>query len=163
MAHKLPQVQLSIRQVYRTADLTFKRHQLKKVIALTLAEVGITERCALGIACVDLADSQTLNRDYRHKDKPTNVLSFEADVPPDVVALLDERPLGDLVICIPVVLKEAAQQHKSAEHHFYHLVVHGVLHLLGYDHELGDAEAAEMEALEIAVLAQVGIANPYDI
>ena len=75
--------------------------------------------------------------------------------------MLDARPLGDLVICIPVVWNEAVDQHKTALQHFSHLLVHGVLHLLGYDHELGDEEAEEMEALEIEILGKLKIANPY--
>lgn len=102
----------------------------------------------------DRAESQSLNAAYRGKDKPTNVLSFGVDV--DV----PEAPLGDLAICLPVVLEEATAQGKSADAHLTHLFLHGVLHLLGYDH-ISHAEAEEMEALEILVLADAGIANPY--
>ena len=78
-----------------------------------------------------------------------------------MLALLDAEPLGDLVICIPVVLQEAAEQHKKPLDHFTHLLVHGVLHLLGYDHETCEADAEEMEALEIAILKKLTIENPY--
>ncbi len=74
---------------------------------------------------------------------------------------MEQYPLGDLVICIPVVFTEAEQQQKSATAHFTHLVAHGVLHLLGYDHELSDEDAEEMECLEIEILAKLGIDNPY--
>ncbi len=100
-------------------------------------------------------ESRDLNSTYRGKDKPTNVLSFAAD--PD---LPEPAPLGDLAICWPVVLDEASQQGKTANDHFCHLVVHGLLHLLGYDH-IEDEDAAEMERLEVAVLRQLDIDNPY--
>ena len=75
--------------------------------------------------------------------------------------MLAARPLGDLVICIPVVLQEAAEQHKVPVEHFTHMLVHGTLHLLGYDHEVSDEDADEMEALEIEILAKLGLNNPY--
>lgn len=110
----------------------------------------------LTIRIVDAPESRALNRDYRGKDKPTNVLSFPFEAPPGV-----ELPLlGDLVVCAPVVVAEAAEQGKPTPHHWAHMVVHGVLHLLGYDH-LEEAEAESMEALEREVLAGLGIGDPY--
>ncbi|MFX7296868.1 rRNA maturation RNase YbeY, partial [Acinetobacter baumannii] len=119
------------------------------------------EDCEIGVACVDLEESHQLNLQYREKDKPTNVLSFPSDIPEEVLPMLDALPLGDLVICIPVVLQEALEQKKTAQNHFAHLLVHGVLHLLGYDHEISDEDAEEMEGLEIEILAKLNIANPY--
>lgn len=116
---------------------------------------------ALSIVIVDNAQSQLLNHTYRQKDKPTNVLSFVSDLPDNIVQALDHTPLGDLVICLPVVLQEAQAQQKSVQAHLSHLVVHGILHLLGYDHELGEQEANEMEQLEIEILSKLGIENPY--
>lgn len=110
----------------------------------------------LTIRIVDAAESQALNRDYRGKDKPTNVLSFPFEAPPGVESEL----LGDLVICAPVVAQEAAEQGKPLQAHWAHMVVHGILHLLGYDH-IEDEEAERMEALEVARLEKLGIANPY--
>lgn len=116
----------------------------------------VDEDCELSIRIVDTDESQQLNRDYRGKDKPTNVLSFpfESPVP------LQPRLLGDLVICAPVVASEAAQQSKPEWQHWAHLTVHGCLHLLGYDH-INDDDAGRMEAREIAILQQFSIKNPY--
>jgi len=113
---------------------------------------------SLCIQLVDSEDSQALNRDYRGKDKPTNVLSFPSEIP-DFVQL-EQQPLGDLAICVEVVEREAQEQHKPVEHHWAHMVIHGCLHLLGYDH-IEDEEAEQMEALERELLATLDIADPY--
>ena len=152
---------LSLQQDVQAAALPLKRGQINKSIETTLRHAGFNVDCEIGIACVDTAESQQLNLQYREKDKPTNVLSFPSDIPEEMLALLDAEPLGDLVICIPVVLQEAAEQHKKPLDHFTHLLVHGVLHLLGYDHETCEADAEEMEALEIAILKKLTIENPY--
>ena len=108
------------------------------------------------IRVVDSSESQQLNNQYRAKDKPTNVLSFPFQCPPGI-----ELPLlGDLVICAAVVAEEAAEQGKALEAHWAHMVIHGCLHLLGFDH-INDDDAAQMEAEEIQILQQLGIANPY--
>ena len=106
----------------------------------------------LTIRLVDEAEGLELNSTYRHKDYATNVLSFPADVPDE---LLDIPLLGDLVICAPVVAREALEQRKPLQAHWAHLVIHGCLHLLGYDH-IDDAEAEEMETLERELLAELG-------
>lgn len=108
------------------------------------------------IRIVDAEESQALNAEYRGKDQPTNVLSFPFDVPPGIPVTL----LGDLVICAEVVAREAEEQQKAALHHWAHMVVHGTLHLLGFDH-INDDEAEEMEALERDLLARLDIADPY--
>ena len=154
-------ISLSLQQDLQLPELELKRAQLKKIIEITLRHVGYKEDCEIGVACVDLAESQQLNLQYREKDKPTNVLSFPSDIPEEVLSMLDALPLGDLVICIPVVLQEAVEQKKTAQEHFAHLLVHGVLHLLGYDHETSDEDAEEMEGLEVEILAKLNIANPY--
>ena len=116
--------------------------------------VNSTEVC---IRLVGEAESRRLNNDFRRLDKPTNVLSFPADVSlPDSAA----RYLGDMVVCEPVVRREATEQDKCVEDHLAHMVVHGMLHLYGYDHvEQGEADV--MENIEREILGKVGIADPY--
>lgn len=115
------------------------------------------QEAELTIRLVDEAESHELNMTYRGKDRPTNVLSFPFECPPEI----DDFPLlGDLVICRQVVEKEATEQKKTTEEHWAHMVVHGCLHLLGYDH-IDDAEAEEMEALEVELMAAMNYANPY--
>ena len=108
------------------------------------------------IRLVGYEESRSLNSRYRNIDKATNVLSFSADLPAEVELCL----LGDIVICAPLVASEAADQGKPLKSHWAHLTIHGVLHLLGYDH-LGDEEATQMEALEIGILGALGFLNPY--
>lgn len=105
---------------------------------------------------VDKQEIQQLNRDYRHKDKTTNVLSFPSDLPIEI----DESILGDVVICIDVVIEEAQVQNKKFEDHLMHMAIHGTLHLLGFDH-IKEEEAIEMESLEIKILEKLKIDNPY--
>jgi probable rRNA maturation factor len=114
----------------------------------------------LGVALADDAELRRLNRDYRGRDTPTNVLAFPAwepgtRVPPDAPVLL-----GDVVLAFETVAREAAEQDKPFADHFRHLIVHGVLHLLGYDHVTQD-EAATMETLETAILITLGVPDPY--
>ena len=108
------------------------------------------------VRIVDNDESQQLNHNYRGKAKPTNVLSFPFQCPPGI-----ELPLlGDLVICAPVVAQEAAEQNKTLTAHWAHMVVHGSLHLLGFDH-INDDDAEQMEAEEVTILQQLGFTNPY--
>lgn len=128
-------------------------------VAAVLQQLDFDDIVEITIRIVDEAESRDLNRTWREKDKPTNVLSFPSgmgDYAPD-----DEpRSLGDIVICAPVVAREAALQGKDDSDHWAHLVVHGTLHLLGFDHET-DAAAVEMEAIEREILAAQGIGDPY--
>ncbi|HBW3293132.1 TPA: rRNA maturation RNase YbeY [Klebsiella pneumoniae] len=114
------------------------------------------EESELTIRLVDVAESHELNLIYRGKDKPTNVLSFPFEAPPGI-----EMPLlGDLIICRQVVEQEASEQGKPLEAHWAHMVVHGSLHLLGYDH-IEDDEAEEMEGLETEIMLALGYEDPY--
>lgn len=118
----------------------------------------------LTIRVVGAAESRRLNARYRGTDSATNVLSFNSDLPEVVQADIERRsghrPLGDLVICAPRVLAEARQQGKDVSSHWAHLTVHGILHLLGHDHEQA-GQAAKMEKLEAGILARLGIPDPY--
>ena len=125
----------------------------------TAALAGAPSRAAhsvLSIRVVGAARSRTLNARYRHRDRPTNVLSFDgAGTIPD-----GRLFVGELVICAPVVAREAKMQGKTAEAHWAHITIHGVLHLLGYDHERS-AEARKMTAKEIQILDRLGFSGPY--
>jgi probable rRNA maturation factor len=112
----------------------------------------------LTIRIVEISESQALNLQYRKKDKPTNVLSFPFEVPEGIELNL----LGDLVICADIVCDEAKIQSKELHNHWAHMVIHGCLHLLGYDH-IDDNEAIEMEALETSILKELQISDPYII
>lgn len=114
------------------------------------------EDAEVSLYIVDEEESQQLNSQYRGKDYPTNVLSFPADIPEEVGVPL----LGDLVVCAPVVAREAQEQGKTLAAHWAHMVVHGSLHLLGFDH-IDDAEADEMEALETKIITELGFPAPY--
>lgn len=112
-------------------------------------------------ACIALSDDnavQRLNNNYRHKDKPTNVLSFPSGV---FVTEGGPRPLGDVIVALETLVREAEVQGIEVGRHLQHLTVHGLLHLLGYDHET-DQDARRMEALEVEILAGIGVANPYE-
>lgn len=110
----------------------------------------------LSVRIVDEPEMRALNARYRHKDYPTNVLSFPAGLPPEV----DVPLLGDIVVCAPVVNREATEQHKAPRAHWAHMLVHGTLHLLGHDHERA-RDAAAMEALETRILAGLKFPDPY--
>lgn len=127
--------------------------------AIRLAWLG-EGKASVNIALVDSTTSQTLNNEWRSKNKPTNILSFPFELPQGWED--EQQLLGDLVVCVPVVQREAHEQAKSLSTHMAHLLVHGLLHLQGYDHE-DEGEAERMEALETALLAQLSIHDPYTI
>ncbi|MFC0047732.1 rRNA maturation RNase YbeY [Rheinheimera tilapiae] len=144
---------LDLQQASTATDLPTEA-ELQRVLDAAVAPFQADAEVTIRI--VDETESQQLNFDYREKDKPTNVLSFPFQCPPGI-----ELPLlGDLVICAQVVAREAQEQQKTLQAHWAHMVVHGSLHLLGFDH-INDADAEEMEAEEIQILQELGFANPY--
>lgn len=116
---------------------------------------------ALDIYITDESEGRELNLEARGKDYATNILSYPSDLPASIIELMPTLPLGELIICHAVVVREAAEQEKTVVQHISHLLVHGVLHLLGFDHELGQAEQDEMESFEIEILAGLHLPNPY--
>lgn len=115
------------------------------------------EETSACLRVVDELEAQSLNKQYRKIDKATNVLSFPAEIPPQI----DMKFLGDIVICAQVVEEEAQKQGKPSSAHWAHLLVHGLLHLQGYDHQ-DDSAANIMETLEVEVLRKLNISNPYN-
>lgn len=126
-----------------------KRHQVAKYLRHSLQQYD----AEITVRIVQADEAQALNKSYRQKDYATNVLTFDYSQAPIVCA--------DLVICAEVVEREAKEQGKTLQAHYAHLLVHGCLHAQGYDHELGQAEAEEMEALEIQIMQKLGFDNPY--
>jgi probable rRNA maturation factor len=154
-------VQIDVQYVERSAESPAEtleeppsESDFKRWVELAL---GDNDSAQVSIRIVDEDESRSLNRIYRGKDSPTNVLSFPMNIPEE----FNVPMLGDLVICAPVVEREAHEQHKSSSEHWAHMVIHGMLHLLGYDH-VSDQQADEMEGLEIELLHQLGFANPYE-
>ena len=148
----LPELTLSL-QFAPLADAAphraaLPRHKVARWIRHALARDG-----EITVRVVDQGEGQTLNRDYRKKDYATNVLTFDYTQEPVVTA--------DLVLCAPVVAQEAREQNKALAAHYAHLIVHGVLHAQGWDHETSPAHAQAMEAREVAVLAGLGFGSPY--
>ncbi len=130
------------------------RQQIQLWVDAALAD--FEQDTEIVVRIVDEQESAELNQQYRHKSGPTNILSFPVDLPVGVELNL----LGDLVVCAPVLEKEAQEQGKLLAHHWAHIVVHGMLHLLGYDH-IDESDAELMESKEIAILNKLNINNPY--
>lgn len=150
-----PELNLSLRVVrFPEAALhraALPRHVVARWIRAALApEVQAAE---IAVRVVDAEEGQTLNRDYRQKDYATNVLTFDYSHAPLLAA--------DLVLCAPVVAREAAELNKPLADHYAHLVVHGVLHAQGWDHETSEADAEAMEARETQIMATLGLPDPY--
>lgn len=133
--------------------------QIASWVNRAIDAAGDSAGLEVSVRIVDLAEMQQLNKDFREQNKPTNVLSFPAGkfdgLPGDT-----ETPLGDIVVCATVVADEARQQGKAEVDHWAHMIVHGTLHLLGFDHE-NDNDAVAMESLEIRIMTDHGIADPY--
>lgn len=137
------------------ADIHRSIHAVFDFVDLPEHPAGVS----VAVRTVDDEVIQELNSTYRHKDKPTNVLSFPAEV--DFLPDEEPLPLGDIAISVPTILREAGEQSKAPKHHFQHMLIHGTLHLLGYDH-LTAKDASAMESLEVNILAQLGISDPYE-
>ncbi len=152
MSTRLPALSLSLQfaRFDGVADhrAALPRHKVERWLRHALGADG-----EITVRIVDAEEGQTLNRDYRQKDYATNVLTFDYETDPVVMA--------DLVLCAPVVAREAAEQGKSLQAHYAHLLVHGALHAQGWDHETSEADAEAMEAREIEILAGLGFDNPY--
>ena len=146
-------IQVEVQNVFRSPGQPDKRQIQQWVDAVLHAISRDTE---IVVRIVDVQESAQLNKQYRHKPGPTNILSFPAQIPDGVGLNL----LGDLVICAPVVQREAMEQEKLLINHWAHLIVHGVLHLLGFDH-IDEDEAELMENMEINILQKLNISNPY--
>ena len=145
-------------QLATQSDFIPDNSQINQWVNTTLAcaELPQTDDYELSIRIVSEKEITELNKQYRHKDNPTNVLSFPYESMPGI----DIPLLGDIVICADVVNREAKQQEKAPIDHWAHMLVHGVLHLLGYDH-IEDKDAEQMEGVEIHILKKMGIDNPY--
>lgn len=116
----------------------------------------------VNLRIIDEDEMTRFNSQFREQQKSTNVLSFPADIPTELKLELEFNLLGDIALCAPVIERESAEQCKTLEAHYAHMCVHGTLHLLGYDH-IEEEDAAQMEALEIKILNQLGYDNPYHI
>ncbi|MCB1660353.1 MAG: rRNA maturation RNase YbeY [Pseudomonadales bacterium] len=155
----MTKVTLSLQKACTSKEIPSSK-EFKTWILTALQIAGFDKACEVAIRLVDETESQALNLQYRGKDKPTNVLSFASELPSEVLDALKCEPLGDMVICVPVMQREAQEQQKTATAHWAHLTIHSTLHLLGFDH-IEEDEAQEMEALEIIALQQLGYKNPY--
>ena len=151
----LPTLSLSL-QIARFDDASthraaLPRHRVARWLRHALGDD--VQAAEIAVRVVDAEEGRALNRDYRHKDYATNVLTFDYQQEPTVAA--------DLVLCAPVVEREAREQNKTLEEHYAHLLVHGTLHAQGWDHETSDEDAREMEAYETAIMEELGFADPY--
>jgi len=148
----LPQLTLSL-QFSQLSDPALHRAALPRHKVARWLRHALDADGEITVRIVDEEEGQALNRDYRQKDYATNVLTFDYAQDPVVMA--------DLVLCAPVVAREAAEQGKTLQQHYAHLLVHGALHAQGWDHETSEADAEAMEAREIEILAGLGLPNPY--
>jgi probable rRNA maturation factor len=148
----LPTLTLSLQ--FGTAVPEAHKKLLSKARVKRWMRMALLRDAEITVRVVGAAEGRKLNRDFRNKDYPTNVLTFDYTQEPVVTA--------DLVLCAPVVAKEAKEQNKTLEEHYAHLLVHGTLHAQGYDHETHESDALEMEALEVLLMEGMGFGNPYE-
>ncbi len=152
-------LELDVQRVMNVQDIPQdipENDQFESWTKIALIAGGRDVDSQLAIRIVDEEEGQKLNEQWRHKQGPTNVLSFSMSG----LDLIAPELLGDIVICAPIIKKEAQEQSKSLQSHWAHMVIHGVLHLLGYDHTI-DSEAEKMEMLEMKIMAQLGYSDPY--
>lgn len=152
----MSRLRLCIQRASETAGMPADR-TLRRWANLAWEVLEQTRDGEIHLRIVDAEEMQTLNRQYRNRDYATNVLSFPAELPPELQLPL----LGDIALCAPVVMREATEQNKVPRAHWAHLLIHGILHLLGHDHQ-DDREAAAMERLETQVLARLDFPPPYE-
>lgn len=148
----LPELDLSLQ--FGAAVPEAHKKLLNKARVTRWMRTALLRNAEITVRIVGSAEGRTLNREYRHKDYATNVLTFDYTRQPVVNA--------DLVLCAPVVAKEAKEQGKTLEEHYAHLLVHGTLHAQGYEHETDEVDALEMEALEVLLMEGMGYGNPYE-
>ena len=148
----LPTLDLSL-QFGDLQDAAAHRAALPRAFVQRCIRQALVHAAEMTVRIVDAEEGQSLNRSYRNKDYATNVLTFDYIQSPKVMA--------DLVLCAPVVAREAKEQGKLLQEHYAHLLIHGALHAQGYDHETSDAEAIEMETLEMLLMASLGLPCPY--
>ena len=151
------QAEVAIQRATRTVEIPGDDQFQKWIEAVPAAS---ELRYSLDIRIVDDEEARRFNREYRGRDYATNVLSFPAELPEGLPEEIRQTQLGDLLICAPVVVREAREQNRPVADHWAHLTIHGLLHLLGYDHEQ-PGDAAVMESLETEILAGLGIPDPY--
>lgn len=149
-----------------TATLTDIQQRIDKGLALPYfididKDTWQQKPKALDIYVTDLIEGHALNQEARGKDYATNILSYPTDMPASIIEIMPILPLGELIICHDVIVREAAEQHKTMTQHLSHLLVHGILHLCGFDHETGQAEQDQMEQFEIDILSTLNLPNPY--
>lgn len=141
-------------------DQTFQHWARTVINFLVAANLLDNQNFEISILVVDQIDSQLLNNQYRQINKPTNVLSFPFETPEIFKQHQEINILGDIVICAPIIELESRQQNKTVEEHWAHMLVHGVLHLLGYDH-INNKDASIMEATEVKILSKLNYQDPY--
>lgn len=150
---RLPPLQLSLQFARALPDAALHRAALPRTQVSKWLRHALQAPAEMAVRIVDEEEGRALNFEYRHKDYATNVLTFDYAAEPVMMA--------DLVLCAPVVAREAQAQNKPLTAHYAHLLVHGALHAQGYDHETDEDDALEMEALEVMLLRHLGFANPY--
>lgn len=157
-------IEIDIEEPWPQGEWEERANTVAEAAATVVPELA-NPRLHVSLLLTSDAEVHTLNREWRQRDKPTNVLSFPMLERDDVLDLSPDGPpemLGDIAVAYETCVREAAEKSISAEDHITHLILHGLLHLAGYDHEISPADADHMEAIEIKVLALLGISDPYD-